>query len=124
MAGTEIAETALQSFLDGLFGRDDVPAEALHGRDDAEAAWERWMAGEPPRSSAERWLQGQFERGAEVARRGAGPQPVQGLPGSRAGTGGAVTDEHAAEETPGPAYSGSRATTRSRALGHASTARC
>lgn len=32
--GTETRETALQSFLDGLFGRDDVPAEALHGRGD------------------------------------------------------------------------------------------
>lgn len=63
MAGTGTAETALQSFLDSLFARDDVPAGALHGRGDAEAAWERWTAGEPPRGSAESWLFGQFERG-------------------------------------------------------------
>ena len=62
MAGTETTETALQSFLDSLLGRDDAPAEALHGRGDAEAAWERWSAGEPPRSSAEAWLYGQFDR--------------------------------------------------------------
>jgi hypothetical protein len=60
--GTETTETALQSFLDGLFGRDDVPAEALHGRGDAEAAWERWRAGEPARSSGEHWLYAQFDR--------------------------------------------------------------
>jgi hypothetical protein len=74
MAGTETSQTPLQAFLDDLFGRDDVPAEALHGRGDAEAAWERWTAGEPPRSSAESWLFAQFERsplqehGAELGR--------------------------------------------------------
>lgn len=68
MAGTETTETALQSFLDGLFGRDDVPAEALHGRVDAEATWERWRAGEPARSSGEHWLYGQFERGPQKER--------------------------------------------------------
>ena len=36
-SGTQTTETALQSFLDGLFGRDDVPAGALHGRSDADA---------------------------------------------------------------------------------------
>jgi hypothetical protein len=65
MAGTETSQTPLQAFLDGLFDRDDVPAEALHGRADAEAAWDRWAAGEPPRSSAESWLYGQFERGPQ-----------------------------------------------------------
>jgi hypothetical protein len=71
---TETTETPLQSFLASLFDRDDVPAEALHGRADAEAAWERWSAGEPPRTSAEGWLFGQFERsplqehGAELGR--------------------------------------------------------
>lgn len=63
--GTETTETALQSFLDGLFGRDDVPAEALHGRGDAEATWERWAAGEPARTAGEHWLYGQFERGPQ-----------------------------------------------------------
>lgn len=60
--GTETTETPLRSFLDGLFSRDDVPAEALHGRGDAEAAWERWRAGEPARSSGEHWLYAQFDR--------------------------------------------------------------
>lgn len=68
MAGTETRETALHSFLDGLFARNDVPAEALHGRGDAEAAWARWAAGEPARSSAEAWLYGQFERGPQKER--------------------------------------------------------
>jgi hypothetical protein len=66
--GSETTETALRSFLDGLFSRDDVPAEALHGRADADAAWERWAAGEPARSSSEHWLYGQFERGSEKER--------------------------------------------------------
>lgn len=65
MAAAETTETALQSFLDGLFGRDDVPAEALHGRADADEAWERWAAGEPARTSGEAWLYGQFERGPQ-----------------------------------------------------------
>jgi hypothetical protein len=74
MAGTETTETALQSFLDSLFGRDDVPAEALHGRGDAEAAWDRWAAGEPARTAGEHWLYTQFDRsplqehGAELGR--------------------------------------------------------
>jgi hypothetical protein len=68
MAGTETTETALSSFLDSLFGRSDAPAEALHGRGDAEAAWERWAAGEPARSSAEHWLYIQFDRGPEKER--------------------------------------------------------
>jgi hypothetical protein len=73
-SGAETTETALQSFLASLFDRDDVPAEALHGRGDAEAAWERWAAGDPPRSSAEHWLFAQFDRsplqehGAELGR--------------------------------------------------------
>ena len=63
--GAEATETPLQAFLDSLFNRDDVPAEALHGRGDAEATWERWVAGEPPRSSSEAWLYAQFWRGPE-----------------------------------------------------------
>ena len=46
----------MQAFLYALLQVPDAPAMALHGRADAEVAWERWAAGEPPRSSAESWL--------------------------------------------------------------------
>lgn len=72
--GAEARETPLQAFLYALLQVPDAPAMALHGRADAEAAWERWAAGEPPRTGAEAWLFGQFERsplqehGAELGR--------------------------------------------------------
>lgn len=65
MAGSETTQTPVEAFLDSLFSRDDVPAEALHGRGDVAATWDRYVAGEPPRSSAEAWLYGQFRRGPE-----------------------------------------------------------
>jgi hypothetical protein len=58
--GSETSQTPLQAVLDTLLSRDDVPAEALHGRVDAEAAWSRWQAHQPARSEAERWWYGQF----------------------------------------------------------------